>query len=266
MKFTFPEACPIRRGRDQSLLEKIDEGWKDLALRLGAREVHYPILISRMALERAEYPKAFPHLLFCVASLHDPELPEHTLCVPGNLACSSWCLSPAVCYHAYVQVAGRKIVSPQVITARGRCFRNEFGVEPGTRQVEFEMREIILMGKKKWVAETVRAAQQGMEELARGFGLSGVWRPAEDPFYLPRAKGKAFMQRLLELKFEFCSLEPNSVALASVNRHGTFFSERFEITDQSRELVETACIAAGLDRWTSRARLASAKEVSLCPT
>ena len=73
------------------------------------------------------------------------------------------------------------------------------------------------------------------------------------------------MQRLLELKHEFCTPGPNPVALASVNRHGTFFAERFEIADRSGEPVETACIAAGLDRWAARACLASAKEVNSCP-
>ena len=265
MRLTFPEACPIRRPGEQLRVNMIDEGLRDLARNYGALEVDYPVLISRRALERAEYPKAFPHLLLAAACLHDPELAPDALLKPGTLICSSWCLSPAVCYHAYVQLAGREILSPQVITARGRCFRNESEVEPGTRQVEFEMREIVLMGKKEWVNETAGAVQRDLAELARGFGLDGAWQPAEDPFFLPQAKGKALMQRLLELKLEFCTPGPNPVALASVNRHGTFFAERFEIADRSGEPVETTCIAAGLDRWAARACLASAKEVNSCP-
>ena len=90
MRLTFPEACPIRRPREQLLVKKIDEGLRDLARNFGARDVHYPVLISRAALERAEYPKAFPHLLLAAACLHDPELPPDALLKPGTLICSSW--------------------------------------------------------------------------------------------------------------------------------------------------------------------------------
>jgi hypothetical protein len=78
-------------------------------------------------------------------------------------------------------------------------------------------------------------------------GLHGTWEPAEDPFFLPAAAGKALMQRLLGVKEEYRS---EDVALASINRHGTFFGERFSIrTDHGP--VHTACLAVGLDRWSA---------------
>jgi hypothetical protein len=43
----------------------------------------------------------------------------------------------------------------------------------------------------------------------------------------------------------------NGLAIASVNRHGTFFGERFHISDESGAPVHTACIAFGLDRWAA---------------
>jgi len=59
MRLTFPEACPIRRPGEQLRVNMIDEGLRDLARNYGALEVDYPVLISRRALERAEYPRPF---------------------------------------------------------------------------------------------------------------------------------------------------------------------------------------------------------------
>jgi hypothetical protein len=61
------------------------------------------------------------------------------------------------------------------------------------------------------------------------------------------------MQRLLKVKLEYQSLDYDGLALASVNRHGSFFGERFNITNRSGEPVHTACLAAGLDRWEKHA-------------
>jgi hypothetical protein len=61
------------------------------------------------------------------------------------------------------------------------------------------------------------------------------------------------MQRLLKVKLEYQSLDHNGLALASVNRHGSFFGERFDITCASGEPVHTACVAVGLDRWEKHA-------------
>jgi hypothetical protein len=39
------------------------------------------------------------------------------------------------------------------------------------------------------------------------------------------------------------------MALASINRHGSFFGERFKIHDRMGKPAHTACLAVGLDRW-----------------
>jgi hypothetical protein len=265
MSVTFVEAAPVRRANQQRRLEEIDAAVKELGLGMGGGEVHFPVLIAREVLERADYHQAFPHLLLAAAHLRHFDVDDAALLGPDNLACSAWCLSPAVCYHVYAQLAGRELSRPQVITARGRCFRHEAVVAPGVRQIEFEMREIVLMGEEAWVLETAEAARHSVERLARQFGLQGIWQSAEDPFFLPRARGKAHLQRLLGLKLEFCITEPVPLALASVNRHGTFFGQRFGITDRSGQPIHTACIAAGLDRWAAHAN-PILSEVTPCMT
>ena len=181
-----------------------------------------------------------------------------------NDANTEWCLSPAVCYHTYAQMARSVIREGVAVTARGKCFRRESGTSPGVRQVEFEMREIVLLGPPSWVDESAERAKEQVELLARDMGLSGDWQVAEDPFFLPSAAGKALMQRLMQVKREY-QLDEGHLAVASVNRHGAFFGQRFAITTPTGNPIHTACIAVGLDRWwhhTHHAR--TAQEVTTC--
>ena len=80
-------------------------------------------------------------------------------------------------------------------------------------------------------------------------GVEATWEVASDPFFLPTARGKAFVQRLQETKQEFVVRNPEPLAIASINRHGTFFGERFHIGLAAGGAAHTACIAFGLDRW-----------------
>ncbi len=240
----YPQSAPTRSDAELLTLNGIDARVRRAALSLGAREVQYPALIARGVLEHAEYPKAFPHLLMSACRFAFLE----------NGDTSQWCLSPAVCYHAYAQLAGRVLDAPAVITSRGRCFRAESASEPGVRQIEFEMREVVLLGPAAWVDAAAESARLAIETLAEEMSLSGQWQAAEDPFFLPAAAGKALMQRLLKTKVEYQWPGPGGLALASVNRHGPFFGRRFEIVTSDGQPVHTACIAVGLDRWAHHAQ------------
>src|SRR5262249_39696562 len=157
-------------------------------------------------------------LLMAAAMANDPARPF----ADGNVQLADFFLSPAVCYHAYAQLAGCTLGGGVTLTARGYCFRNENAadLEVGRRQIEFEMRELILIGEAKWIEDRLAALQLGVETLARNCGLEGQWQPANDPFFLPQANGKAHMQRLLGTKIELCLRD--GLAVASINRHRTF--------------------------------------------
>jgi seryl-tRNA synthetase len=244
---TFAQSAPPRCRRKMATFERIDAALRDIACEMGATAMSYPTLIARDALVQAGYPEAFPHLLMLATSLDQPE--QSAVLEPTNLASPQWCLSPAVCFHTYCQFAGRRLARPAIVTAAGRCFRHEASTDPGRRQIEFDMREIVLLGPGDWVRATATDCQNRLERAATLFELNGQWRIAEDPFFLPRAQGQALMQRLKESKLEYCL--PDGLAIASVNFHGDFFARRFDIRDADGELIETACLAAGLDRWAS---------------
>jgi hypothetical protein len=249
MESEFPSAVPPRNVEAISHFEETDREFVELARRHGAHELQFSTLISKALLERAEYPQAFPHLLMIACACHDPT--QDSLFVPENLAPQEWYLSPAVCYHAYAHYRGQILTAPQILTARGRCYRKEHSFQFGRRQLEFEMREIILLGDPEWLNETIALLQTEVDRIAHRYSLPVHWEAAEDPFFLPTAKGKALMQRLLETKKELVCNKPEPLAMASINRHGTFFGERFAIRRPDKTPVHTACVAFGLDRWAA---------------
>ena len=111
------------------------------------------------------------------------------------------------------------------------------------------MREIVCVGPAAWVSSQLLVAVKRLTALASRLGLHGTWEPAEDPFFLPAAAGKALMQRVLGVKEEY---RCHDLALASINRHGTFFGERFSIRGDDGSPIHTACLAVGLDRWSAQ--------------
>jgi seryl-tRNA synthetase len=229
-----------------------------VALSFGGREAQYSALIAADVLNRAEYPRAFPHLLLSAARYHSSDVAARQ--PPTKRAATMWCLSPAVCYHTYAQLAGTALPEPMVLTARGTCFRHERRCSPGIRQVEFAMREVVLLGPARWVLESADTIARAIESLARELRLDGHWRVATDPFFLAAARGKAALQRLTKAKHEYQLRGNTKLAIASVNRHGTFFSQRFQITAVDGARVHSACIAVGLDRWSHAARPAGLEE------
>jgi hypothetical protein len=238
-----------RSGGALAAFEKLDARLREWALAQGSDEHQFTALIDAATLRRAEYPEAFPHLLMSTVTAADP---LHPFC-DANVVVGEWFLSPAVCYHAYASLEGRVFVPGVMLTARGHCFRNEEPTElaAGRRQIEFQMRELVLVGEAAWIEERLAVLQAGVDALASACGLAGTWCPASDPFFLPRARGKAQMQHLLGTKIELCL--PDGLAIASINRHGTFFGERFHIRTTDDQSAHSACVAFGLDRWVAHA-------------
>jgi hypothetical protein len=238
----------VRHGERRIIFEQLDARLRAWALNAGSEEYDFPVLIAADTLRRAEYPAAFPQLLMAPVVAHEPAAPL----VRGNVLLTNSFLSPAVCYHAYAGLAHTTLTGGTTLTARGRCFRNEASadLQPGRRQVEFEMREVILVGGPAWIEERLAVLKPGVEALAREFGLAAEWQPASDPFFLPCAQGKAHLQRLLGTKIELCL--PDGLAVASINRHRAFFGERFEISTADGASAHSACVAFGLDRWAAQ--------------
>src|SRR5262245_17786431 len=127
---------------ERQRLETIDSALRRWACQFEAEEDMYSVLIPADTLHRAEYDRAFPHLLMSAAVNAAPGAERENIRHAGHY------LSPAVCYHTYAALAEQVLPQGTVVTARGRCFRNEEAsqLKPGRRQIEFEMREIVFVG------------------------------------------------------------------------------------------------------------------------
>jgi len=246
-------SAPIRKPEAISSFEQLDAHLREWTLKFASEERQFPMLIDAVTLGKAEYANAFPHLVMGASVAAEAEAPFDD----KNAALTKWFLSPAICYHAFAEFSGRVLEREVIITARGHCFRNEAANEliPGRRQVEFQMRELVFMGTESRISERLSECQMEVAGLAEAVGLDCTWCPASDPFFLPRARGKAIMQRMLGTKLELCL--PCGLAIASINRHGTFLAERFGISLSDGSAAYTACVAFGLDRWAAHVSAAS---------
>jgi hypothetical protein len=244
-----------RRGCSCAAIDQIDFALLELKPATGFCEQAYSSLINREGLDRCGYREAFPQLLFDVTST--------------NPDSSAWSLAPAVCYHAFLSLANSRLPVPQRITTRGRCFRNEEYTIPERRQIEFDMREFILIGHEHWIESQLEAWQATLLKFAAQIGIDAQWQSASDPFFLPLSKGRALMQRLLNTKIELCLSD--GLAITSINRHRSHFTDKLSIiVDQvgndapigelkTRPATYSACIAFGLDRWAWAERTANRK-------
>ncbi|MGH7587115.1 MAG: aminoacyl--tRNA ligase-related protein [Gemmatimonadota bacterium] len=162
-------------------------------------------------------------------------------------------MPPAVCYHAYGGLEEARLGrAPRLLTARGRCFRNEPDLDPPLGRLRvFEMREIVALGNRS----DVERFRQDMIDRVRDFvselGLEGRIELASDPFFL-QDPGRRLMQQVLPLKYELrLTLDESghTCAVASFNHHADFFGRRFRIRLPSGATAHSGCVAFGLERW-----------------
>jgi hypothetical protein len=79
-----------------------------------------------------------------------------------------------------------------------------------------------------------------------GAGMPFKLAEATDPFFDKRHP-RRIIQRLEPLKHEF--LYRDTLAIASLNFHRSFFGERFGIRDQTGAVAFSGCVGFGLERW-----------------
>jgi seryl-tRNA synthetase len=171
---------------------------------------------------------------------------------------------PAVCYHVYPAWQGRRLTGgPVLVTARGRCFREERIVAPLERLRDFEMREIVALGSREEVESFRHGLVARVSDLVARLELEGRIETASDPFFVqdPAAataaeraglKGRGLMQQVLPLKYELqlaLDASGHACAVASFNHHLDFFGRRFDIRLASGAPAHSGCVAFGLERW-----------------
>lgn len=242
-----------------TLERRLDEVFLSWARALGAEEYRFPALLAARHLDRLEYFRSFPHLATFAAPLPREPLAlerfarEHRVDEEGAIGLSetgpvTHVVTPAACYHVYVELEGKALSERTLLTTRATCCRCEERYVPLERQWTFSMREIVCLGAPEEVAAFLEEGAATVQRFASRLGLPVEWQGASDPFFQPKKNPKYVLQRLEPLKREL--VLDGRLALASVNDHRLHFGEAFDITRDGRPL-STGCVAFGLERWLS---------------
>src|SRR5262245_54456490 len=126
----------VLSGELQAALRRIDallESWADF---WSAEAWRFPAVLPASALERLEYFRSFPHLVTFPVALDDsPENLQVLTAGPGldadgavrmpRTAPVRHVLTPAACYHFYLELAGENLDGPRYLTTAASCFRRE---------------------------------------------------------------------------------------------------------------------------------------------
>ncbi len=239
-----------------ALFNRIDSIFQNWATSIGADDHRFPNLIALADLKPIAYLQSFPHLATFACS---PGSDHETLtlfasenraasqvqCEPGWEA-SQQILTPAACYHFYPRLANQELGHDRYLTTVCSCHRREQEYHPLERQWCFNMRELVCIGKPEAVENFVNQSQQRIDRLVQRLGLEAQWQVATDPFFDPLQDPKAVAQQIEPVKRELVLAD--GLAIASINRHRSFFGECYGIT-RDESFAHSACVAFGLERW-----------------
>ncbi len=214
-----------------------------LAQRETSEDWAAPPALAMRTLEHAEYFASFPFWLTAASHLPDDESRAGAYCDRRSSRCSAArsaarctdvALPPALCYHVFERLAGRRLTTTELVTLAGTCWRHEGSrLAALERQWAFTMREIVCVGvsSEEWRTFRQRAMRRA-GALASRLDLDAGFLVATDPFFAPTARGKAIVQRVKALKHELALPigDERSTAAASFNNHEQFFGEAFGIT------------------------------------
>lgn len=209
----------------------LDSHFRHWGLALGAGEQCVPACLPVDAMKKCGYFESFPHLATLANTVHGTK---------------QALLSPAACYHFYVQLENCELDEGVLRTTSATCFRNEQRYEPLRRQWSFSMREIVCIGEADEVQVFLDTMRARVTDWCSAIDLPIEWCHATDPFFNPAGNPKYLMQRLVPLKIEM--VYDSDLALGSVNFHQDFFGETYGIKCKDKPAF-SGCVAFGLERW-----------------
>lgn len=267
MKVSLPEGYnwneggfAVTGGPSMRLFQRIEKLFLRLAAKSGAEEFHFPVFISAKELKKLDYFKSFPQLIHFPVSLKmdDENLTkfaegEH-MSAKGEMNLTEIgpiceCLTPAACYHFYIYHQGMKLPHTKFLTTRAHCFRQEKFYEPLRRQRNFNMREIVALGKVDDVKPFLNRYKELMTSVLDQLKLPVSWEIATDPFFDP-GNPKLLMQTIDPVKQEMIFMKdtPEELSIGSINFHKDYFGEGFNISIDGGNAF-SGCVAFGMERW-----------------
>jgi seryl-tRNA synthetase len=239
------------------LYRRLDTLFLNWAGACNAAEYRFPTFIPARELARLDYFSSFPHLVTfpVVLDVGEENLKRFTEGEPldanGDVHLTRAApirdvLTPAACYHFYIQFQGEQLEAPRYVTTRATCFRREAYYAPLERQWSFSMREIVCIGTADEVKDFLKRYQERVDGFFKKVGLSVEWKNATDPFFNPSRNPKYLLQKLDPVKTEM--VYQTGLAIGSINFHRNYFGEAFQISREGKEAF-SGCVAFGVERW-----------------
>lgn len=253
-----------------NLKSYLDLYFEKIARECEASFIELPSVIQTDVLLKAGHFTLFPHHVYAVFNLdfQDRMLDEKNInpifekgkewehYLEAMSSHSNICLTPSLCYNYYALLKDTDIqhLSDAVVTVKSKCYRHEImHVSPLSRQREFEMREIIFLGKSEDVKKKREEILKKTWDFAMEHDLVAKVVNAFDPFFVDHLSSRAAFQFNREMKLELRVRyrdygDEEDMAVSSFNLHGTSFSKAFNILYQT-VLASSGCVGFGLERW-----------------
>ena len=117
------------------------------------------------------------------------------------------------------------------------------------------MRELVFIGSDEYVRDIRQRSIPIVQQLAEYFDIDCKLQTATDPFFATVSAAKKFWQAAQEVKNEIKipvldgKGKVSTLACGSINLHGNFFGEKFDIEDSEGNAAMTGCVGLGIERW-----------------
>lgn len=160
----------------------------------------------------------------------------------------------AICDSIWESLENSIIPEFKVYSSVGICSRTEknqtFFFE---RMNAFHMREIVAVGNKDEIVSFRKRAIEFVSQLANELSLNYSLEEANDPFFIENinklGKTDYDLPDIIKIEFRPHLYDNKSLACASFNIHGDFFSKKFNYKSPDGKTLWTSCAAFGLERW-----------------
>ncbi|WFR57121.1 hypothetical protein QA584_26505 [Anaerocolumna sp. AGMB13025] len=213
-----------------------------------------PALIDEDVLRKCGYFESFPGQVSMVGKIQKENIDETAnghIPTGSQMGFAGKYLTPSACLHIYPMLE-EKIISKKVITTLARVYRfEEQGFEELTRMWDFTVREIVFVGNKDFVHNSLEDLKEKALNFAKEICPKANLEKAQDPFYdNARNRVKIRIQNKNDSKMELrVPIGDKEVSLGSFNYHNQHFSKPFHFDNDGT--IVSGCVGFGIDRWVA---------------
>ncbi|HDR8040745.1 TPA: hypothetical protein QCZ17_003007 [Bacillus cereus] len=242
------------------LLRYFDRTFSLFSKELQAEEPKYPTLLPIDILKRTSYLNSSPQyqMFVCHPKEDMDELLKLNKIISEGKASQSFnepqlVLSPAACFHCYMDYENVELPHPVTITFNQNVFRNEGRNNWGGigRLADYTVREIVFFGSMEYVVACREQVIKKTKDFVEKLNLDAKLCVTCDPFVVPVMQRYKKIQIHEKYKYEMqLGISPDKyLATASFNLHGSVFSKEFNIRVRDVDETVSGCVGFGLERW-----------------